>query len=659
MSVVRFKKLSLDVEPENRHSKRIDFTPLSILYGKGDKRKSTMMMDGGSNKRIRQEVSGTDSEPSEVELSSSSDTSEDTSDEDNNLIIGSNSSTTTTTTTTLQTTPSRKPNKNRAGVKKPKKKKKKKKKPKEKKKKEYPISGKINTTTITSLLYKRLSGKDFCWKLHDYEKRKKAIFTNLTRILYFPGGNIFEDNALDYVDDYIGSLDDHDGVIIRQKTPGRETTPEEADTLNRLGKRQWKHAVRDTGLDSQFSDDLTLWGRRVSCKADGYTNEHVVEVKAPFGHLYKVYKSGTKETVGDDGNVIVSYNEDEEIFSVPPQYMCQLLIEMNVFKKRKAYFGQYYSFKYWYTFMRELVEQYKDCQAQVPFVEGQVLHRSRVDLTIPIKTLMNRCIQVFRTPSEVKKDQTKNLKVARDIWYTFLYRYTGVAPIPDNLEKEDEKEDFIERNWRPQLHNILKYITSDALNDFDKFNFTPFHINEILRTLTEGKGGDIQRGVVKILRSTNGREKKVQWDGEDVLKPLPSFEVYAKGIKRLASILIGRIHRKDKNVWDTFESGLKRRVTDTRPFILDPNVFPNNLRNYDEFVLVEVDLSDNAKWEEAMKHLNRFLRDCEKTTEEIVKCRGRDKITMTGKGSYREDFIKYLESIPVIQLPQARQKIPF
>ena len=556
----------------------------------------------------------------------------------------------------LMTTPSKTPNNNKRGVKKPKKnKKKKRKKDKVRKKKVYRISGSINTTTITSLLYKYMTGKDFCWKLYGYEKRKQAMFKNLTRILYFPGGNLFEDKALDYVDDYISTLEDGDGVIVRQKTPGRQTTSEEADTLSRLKKTQWRHAVRDTGLVSQFSPDLTLWGRRVSCKPDGYTNEHVVEVKAPFGHLYKKYQSGRKETVGDDGNIIVSYNEDEEIFTVPPHYMCQLLIEMNVFKKRKAYFGQYYSFKYWYTFIEDLVGQYKKCQAQIPFEEGQVLHRSRVDLTLPIKTIMNRCIEVFRKPSDVQKEKKKYLKEARETWYTFLYNYTGVPPIPTNLTKEDDKEDFIETNWRPLLKNILKYTTRENLLQFNKF--TPFHINEILRALTEGKGGDIQRGVVKLLRTVNGRQSMVQWDGEDILQPLPSFEAYSKDIKSLVAILMNRIHRKDKNVWDTFENGLKRRIDDTRPLVLNPDAFPTQLNNYDEFVLVEVDLSDNDKWQEAMRQLKSFLVNCEKTTESMLKCRGRGEITMTGKGSYREEFIKYLESIPVIQLPSARKRI--
>ena len=59
---------------------------------------------------------------------------------------GASSSTTTTTTTTTKTPP-RKP-------------------------KAYPNRGTITSSTITSLVYKNMTGKEFCWKLEDYFKRE-------------------------------------------------------------------------------------------------------------------------------------------------------------------------------------------------------------------------------------------------------------------------------------------------------------------------------------------------------------------------------------------------------------------------------------------------------------------------------------------------------
>ena len=81
--------------------------------------------------------------------------------------------------------------------------------------------------------------------------------------------------------------------------------------------------------------------------------------------------------------------------------------------------------------------------------------------------------------------------------------------------------------------------------------------------------------------------------------------------------------------------------------VIDMELYPRNDSAYDEFVLLEVDLTDS--YDERMNRLKQFLRDLEKIDQEIINCKGRskDKDWMIGKDGIREDFIQYLSKIPV------------
>ena len=124
------------------------------------------------------------------------------------------------------------------------------------------------------------------------------------------------------------------------------------------------------------SNYLRLWGHPVKCRADGLTDTHVIEVKAPFGNLYKVWKSG--EVVHSDGSGVqwVTYDKDAEIFTIPPNYMAQLLIEMNCYNKKKAYFGQLYSYQGWYSIAKYFDTQYRQIQRGgiYPFRKGTIVY---------------------------------------------------------------------------------------------------------------------------------------------------------------------------------------------------------------------------------------------------------------------------------------------
>jgi hypothetical protein len=544
---------------------------------------------------------------------------------------GASSSSSTTTTTTTKTPP-RKP-------------------------KPYPNRGTITSSTITSLVYKNLTGKAFCWKLEDYFKKRKAFFANITKMFFMPGGNIFEDQVLDKVDMYLISLDAEAQSINRQYQEGGHAGIYEQDALNRMNYSNFQYISRQNGFTNQESDDLKLWGRTVRCRADGYNNSHVVEVKVPFGGLYKVYGSGTEE-YDDNGIKKKRYNEENEIFNVPPHYMCQLLIEMNCFKRRKAYFGQYYSYENWFSLVDMLIDQHKSTMRGVSFRRGAILYKPILDLSTPVNTVMKRIIKIFTAPADTPKQKAKNRARATTNWHTFLNQNCGVPLVPDKLTAT-ETDDWIERNWRPLLKNIMQYTTPTNLQQFSImqlrngaqsiFRFTPFMIQQIMKQLNVGPGDDIQRGVVQA-------DGSVLWDGEANSKPFQGQEEYLAGIKKMLKTVIQRVSRKKKEIWDAFEHALVREDTLNLPAYEEAR---KKEQAYDEFVLLEVDLSNDNDWEEAMGSLKGFLKDCESITQGILNCKGgkRGESKMMGKEGVRDIFIDYLKSIPVTQLDRKKVQI--
>lgn len=518
--------------------------------------------------------------------------------------------------------------------------------------KPYETSGTITSSTITSMIYKGLSGKEFCWKLDDYYSRKKPFFPNITRMFFMPGGNILEDTVLDFVDAYLGT------PVQRQYQEGGNPELYEKDAINRMDMTGFEFIVRQNGFTNQESEDLTLWGRKVRCRADGVTPTHVVEVKVPFGSLYKVWGSGTVQFTDESGIKQKRYDERLEEFVVPPHYMCQLLIEMNCFNRRKALFGQYYSFSNWYSLLSMLVKQYKQVQRGASFRRGTVLYKPILSLLTPVNTIMKRIIKLITEPADLPKLKLQNRKRATKRWYQFLVDYCGVLPVPgDVMEgKQDEIETWVQRNW--DIKRIQELTTNANLIDFSVmelnpqsvFRFSPFQRQEILKALKVGMGKDIQRGVVQP------NVKTVLWDGDVVAKPMPSPEEYLNGMKQIIKTVIGRCSRKNKEVWDPFE----RLITNRENPIIDPGLFPTyDSAPYDEYVLLEVDLSNERVWEEAMARLKQFLKLCEAITQKQLACKGgkRGEPKMMGENKIRDQFIAYLKSIPVKMLKREKVAI--
>ena len=271
---------------------------------------------------------------------------------------------------------------------------------------------------------------------------------------------------------------------------------------------------------------------------------------------------------------------------------------------------------------------------------------------------MKRIIKIFTAPADTPKQKSKNRARATTNWHTFLNQNCGVPLVPDKLTAT-ETDEWIERNWRPLLKNIMKYTTPTNLQQFSImqlrngqssiFRFTPFMIQRIMHELTVGPGDDIQRGVVQP-------DGTVLWDGEATSIPFQGQEVYLGGIKKMLKTVIQRVSRKKKEIWDAFEHALVRENTLNLPAYEEAR---RKEEAYDEFILLEVDLSNDNDWEEAMGRLKGFLKDCESITQGILNCKGgkRNEPKMMGKEGVRDIFIDYLKSIPVIQLDRRKVQI--
>lgn len=523
----------------------------------------------------------------------------------------------------------------------------------------------IPTSKIIKLLYdgSSMTNKVFCWKLQQIaglRKSDKYEFSGITKLIYFPTGQVLEDTVLDLVDSYLGS--ENLPLMKRQTQQGGEPKPYEKDAASRMGLDTWQRIDRPNGFKDMVSADLSLWGHPVKCRCDGLTETHVIEVKAPFGNLYKKWGSGETVEMGSDGVNYVTYDKDAEQFTIPSNYMAQILIEMNCYNRRKAYFGQLYSYKGWYSLAQFFDRQYKGILngAEYPFPTGTIVYRPCLDKTTPILTIVNRLITVLQS------DQLSSSE-ARACIFTYLYDYCGVPTPPDgsfsgnnarasSLEfKRGEKaaiEDWIEENWRPKLSMMIKELSNEMSMrqykfikpDGTVFQMSPYQVSQIRNEMKYGKNKDMIRG--EILAN-----QRVLWDGETNSEPQASTSDYMDGLKSLMKMLMNKVRRMDHKKWRRFKFPL-----------MDDDVWgdlPSLEGAKDEFVLLEVDLSEEGMYLQAMDRLKDFFRNCEKVTQGLIPCKRVKGIkeTMTGMNQKekipigkKDVFIDFLKKIPCKQV---------
>jgi hypothetical protein len=163
-----------------------------------------------------------------------------------------------------------------------------------------------------------------------------------------------------------------------------------------------------------------------------------------------------------------------------------------------------------------------------------------------------------------------------------------------------------------------------------------------------GKKKDIMRGEVKA-------DKRVLWDGRTIPETQMTDYDYVDGLKIMMKHLLNKVRRMNHKAWRRFKFPLMDNDYWGELPTLDDTM--------DEFVLLEVDLSDDERYEEAMSRLKEFFRDCEKVIQGLIPCKG-GRDTMTGKtGKDREPvgkrdlFIEYLKTIPCKQVSREELRI--
>lgn len=562
------------------------------------------------------------------------------------------------------------------------------------------IRSTISSSTVSSLVYKGLTQEQFCWKLRDYYNKVKPLFPNRTKILFMPGGNVFEDFVLQQMEKTLREENLLGKDSIRRQF-NRDEIPRiyEQDLLARLRRQNFRYESRE-GFTNETSEDLKLFGRKVVSRTDGLLSTHVVEAKVPFGKLYKKFGSGT--IVQEDGTK--RYDKTQEIFEIPVHYKLQMLIQMNCYNRRKGYFGQYYIFENWKSFTDLLKSQYEKLQRGASLMTGTTIYRPTLDKTTPILTVLKRIANVIQRKLPILSDADMALMTAKEkrdrdntrksnesdalqaVW-DYMNRFADyriqspsirsdkeIKDKINQLRKEKElnntemvrqsisilKMQLLESNanryktaveeifrknpsWLKNMIKAADYTTLDYLTN------NPSEKQEILDILQYGKKQDIQRGVVTFTG-------EIMWDGESKAEPMPSSVILSGWIRDVMKVILPRVSRKDPEKWKAFEEELVRG--DSLRFDLYPTMSSygqfQGYGEYNELVILEME----PDYDTAMRQLKQFMYQCDRTVKYRIPCKSRkaknpltgEKVLekMTGKDiGYRDKFIEYLEKIPV------------
>lgn len=557
----------------------------------------------------------------------------------------------------------------------------------------------ISSSTVSSLLYKGLTKEQFCWKLRDYYNKNKPIFPNLTKIVFMPGGNIFEDFVLNEMEKALKTENIIQSDIKKQYNRDEIPRIYEKDLLSRLNRQNYYYETRD-GFTNEISTNLSLFGRRLISRTDGILPDYVVEAKVPFGKLYKKYGSGA--VIKEDGTK--EYDKTKEIFEIPIHYKLQMLIQMNCYNKRKALFGQYYIFENWKSFTDLLKRQYEKVQRGASFMKGEVIYKPTLDKTTPILTIINRIVKVIQqhvpTLGDVEralltgrerreraeKESEYKMEASDKVWKYLSdkcdYRIQPPSVPTDkdiisklaSLEVEKELDNTPATRQRISILKIqllesyadrFKTATEEVFRKNPSFlehiiEFTSFetlssltdNVSEkaaILNILNYGQKKDIRRGVITY----NGN---IMWDGDSGETEMPPKEVLVSWIKDMFRIILPRVSRKDAVKWKAFEDECVKNNN------LDFSLYPTmnsygqfaGYGEYNELVVLEMDMTKT--YDQAMVQFKEFLHQCDRTVKYWIPCKSmkkKDPITgkpitekMTSSDGYREKFMLYLKNIP-------------
>ena len=563
-----------------------------------------------------------------------------------------------------------------------------------------PTTQTISSSAVSSLIYKLLTQERFCWKLRDYYNKNKPLFPLRTKILFMPGGNVFEDFVLSEMQKALTEEKVITNVIQRQYNRDEIPRIYEKDLLSRLNRQNYTYETRD-GFTNQISDDLKLFGRRLVCRTDGLLPDYVIEAKVPFGKLYKKFGSGT--IVKEDGTK--EYDKTKEIFEIPVHYKLQMLIQMNCYKKKKGLFGQYYIFENWKSFTDLLKRQYEKLQRGAALMTGEVIYKPSLDKTTPIFTILERMAKIIQLHVPALGDAEKALlsskeKTARakrqkelkedaleKVWSYISEHCDYRIQKPSVMTDKELKVKLIELQEQKALENTeavrqrISILDIQMLESYSSrlktateeiFRKNPQWLDNMIKNTTfanltslttsiaqktklldlmdYGLRQDMRRGVVTF----NG---KILWDGDSQESPMPDKDILVSWIKDMFRVVLPRVSRKDPVKWKAFEDEVSKN--DNLDFSLYPTMNSygqfKGYGEYNELVVLEMDMT--KEYGRAMSALKEFLGHCDRTIKYRIPCKTlktkhpltKEKIDekMAGKRSYREKFMEYLKLIPV------------
>ena len=367
--------------------------------------------------------------------------------------------------------------------------------------------------------------------------KKKPLFGDLTRALYFAHGNLFEKYAIMECIPIINNL--YPGLTFKpQEEKERELDIFEREYANMYLKYNAHKNFSFREIIGVKNEKYTN-GYTVSARPDGLFNNHVLEVKCPLGQLYKKRGSGQTERGFD-------YSKEE--FIIPYQYKFQMIIEMLCHKKTKGFFFQYYEPNGWKSFYHHLHSQYWNVDQLKRFDR---VYKPWINSDDSVFTILHR-----------------GYKINPNIWKY----YQTLVNIPDITLKPNGKVDTKQKDsfeaHRDEMEFILSNINVDRMV---KDGYTRREAMNIKRKLTIGSG----MKVGTVYKNEEG-QINIDWGG-DAMEWM-SYKQYQLGITHLMKHIY--ISRKDIYTWETFINNLPS-MSSKFPDVVSPI----------EHVLIELDMS--------------------------------------------------------------------
>jgi len=347
----------------------------------------------------------------------------------------------------------------------------------------------------------------------------------------------------------------------------------------RLGERiyfKYSKIRNDKPESFKVIDIPALFPYTISSRPDGYYgDDHIIEIKCPWGNLYK------------DKNSPVGNGDGEEIFTIPTHYRLQMFLEMLVHDRRKGYFFQYYDPSGWQNFVRHLCNQVNNI---IDLKRDDRVYKPWVDVDTNMTTIMNRVIT-----------KLKALKLEyEDRWWRYC-QVTASVPKPRSNRTDDKLE--YDEKFLKRAYYLMQVTTAEKLDDW---GFDEVAIKTIMQTFTFGSSFKVG----SIVEHDEDKERiHIVWDQQkdnnlnvylDGFYEWMDYDQFRVGYLHILRTLTTSIRRKNPEDWRAWEFDLKDGAISPEP----PNPYA-----YPEAVLLELDLSDDDVWKSIIIAVRNFLLD--------------------------------------------------